>query len=197
MSTHRFALLAAALIAAAPAAALAQPGPGTPPGGPHAGRGQGAIFERIDVNRDGRVTMDEVWVFVQARFAAADADRNGGLTQAELQQATRGMGQGRGPGQDGGRRAERPDGQAAAPDGDRAARGAEQAGMMFRMLDADRDGQVTLIEIRPMVEARFRGLDANGDGAVERSEMPQRQAGHHHHQRGPGRGGPAAPANPG
>lgn len=203
MSTHRYALLAAALIAAAPALALAQSAPAPAPApGPAAGpgRGQAAMFDRIDIDRDGRVTMEEVMVFVQGRFTAADRDGSGGLTQEELLQAMRGMAEGR--------RAERRAGAAAAPDaprdatrdaardaapgGERAARAAEHAAMMFRMLDADRNGQVTLVEIRPVLEARFRGLDANGDGVVERSEMPQRQAGQHHH-RGPGRGGPANP----
>ena len=45
-------------------------------------------------------------------------------------------------------------------------------GMMFRGLDANRDGVVTLEEIRPMAEARFRAFDANGDGAVTRDELP-------------------------
>ncbi len=183
MPIHRTALLAASLIAATPALALAQQAPTQ-----GADQRGGAMFMRIDVNRDGRVTMEEVWAYVQDRFTAADADRNGGLTEEELRQGMQAMAEAR--------RAARPGGPAAAPKPEHAARGAEHAGMMFRMLDADRNGQVTLVEIRPMAEARFRALDANGDGAVERSEMPQRHAHRHDHQR-PGRNAPAAPANPG
>ncbi len=59
---------------------------------------------------------------------------------------------------------------------------------MFRALDANSDGRLTLDEVRPAAEARFRAADANGDGAVTREELPQRHA-----QRGPG----AEPRNPG
>lgn len=188
------ALFGAALIAAAPLLAMAQPapGPGAGPGGgpgPRGARGPGAMFDQVDANRDGRVTWDETWIFIEGRFRAADRDGNGGLTQAEMQEAMqqawaarRAAAQQQGQtGPDGGPRRGPPD-------------AGEMMGAMFRALDADRNGQVTLVEIRPAVEARFRALDANGDNVVERSELPQR------HHRGPGRPGgppPAAPANPG
>lgn len=192
MIATRHAALAFSLIMGAPAVSLAQPAAPAAPAQSQPGRGQAAMFERIDANRDGRVTFDEVWVFVQSRFGTADRDRSGGLTQEEMNQAMRELGRGPRAGAPGAERAAQ-----GAPAGGRGAQATERMASMFRMLDADRDGQVTLVEIRPLVEARFRALDANGDNAVERSEMPQRQAHHHHHHRGPGRGGPAAPANPG
>jgi Ca2+-binding EF-hand superfamily protein len=71
--------------------------------------------------------------------------------------------------------------------------------MMFRALDANRDGKVTLEEIRPAAEARFRAFDANGDGAVARDELP-RPPRHHRHGQGqrpaPAPGGEAPAARP-
>jgi hypothetical protein len=196
-------VLLGATLLATPLAAVAQPaaGPGGQGGGPGGGpRGPGAMFDQVDANRDGRVTWDETWTFVQARFGAADRDGNGGLTQEEMQQAMQalrtarrdaaqqqGQGPGPGPGQGPGR-------------GPRDQEAAAHMGAMFRALDADRNGSVTLVELRPAVEARFRAMDANADNAVDRGEMPQRA------HRGPGQGRPgngpgtapgAAPANPG
>jgi Ca2+-binding EF-hand superfamily protein len=59
----------------------------------------------------------------------------------------------------------------------------QRRGMMFRAMDANSDGQVTLAEVQPFAQARFRAMDANADGAVTREELPQR--GHGHHHRGP------------
>ena len=155
MNGFRMALFGAALIGAA-APALAQPGP---PPGPRGERGPGMMFDRIDANKDGRVTWEEAWAYVQARFAAADTDKDGRLTQAEMA-AARPMGGHHG----------RPGGRAEGgpPPGMRE----RMLGMMFRGLDANRDGFVTLDEARPMAEARFRAMDANGDGAVTRDELP-------------------------
>jgi hypothetical protein len=197
---------AALLLAAAPTPALAQPGPGTagpgaatPPGGgrgPDARRGGMMIFEQVDADRDGRVVWEEAWTYVQRRFGEADRDRDGGLTQEELQGALRlGAAGPRGP-----RPAEGAP-PAAPPGGDAAAaargpRAAEDMGTIFRGLDSDRNGRVTLEEIRPMAEARFRAFDANADNAVSRDEVPQG-----HGRRGPGGGGGGPrgqqPANPG
>ncbi|MFC7544360.1 EF-hand domain-containing protein [Siccirubricoccus deserti] len=146
------ALLGTALLAAAPA--LAQPAPAA--GGPPARgeRGPGAIFNQIDRDRDGKVTWDEAWVYVQQRFTTADRDHDGGLTQEELAAAFPRRGQA--------------GAQTPADRGQGAGR-TQMLGMMFRGLDANRDGKVTLEEIRPAAEARFRGFDANGDGAVART----------------------------
>jgi len=158
------------------ASAFAQPAP--PPAAPPAtdarpDRG-GRMFELLDANRDGRITFEEAWTLVTARFSTADTDRSGGLSLQEL----------------GNLRMRHAD--APTPPPERAARMEQMRGGMFRALDANSDGQVTLDEIRPAVQARFRSADANADGAVTREELPQR--GHHHGHRG--ERGPDAPAAP-
>lgn len=171
----RYALLAAAAMAAtapawaqpaSPPPAATPPAANAPAAGPD-GRGPGAMFDRIDANKDDKVTWDEAWGFVQGRFRSADTDRDGALTRQEAD-ALRPTG---------GRRGGGPQGGNAAPSAEQSARMSRFGDMMFRGVDANRDGRVTLDEVRPMVEARFRGLDANADNAVARSEVPQRRSG--------------------
>lgn len=172
------ALLGAGAALAQPAAPPAAPQATTdarPDRGPRADRGA-RMFELIDANRDGRITWEESWTFVTTRFNTADADRSGGLSIEEFA-ALR----------------VRPS-DAPAPRPEYAGRMEQMRGAMFRGLDADRNGQITLIEIRPMVEARFRAMDANGDNVVARDELPQRGPHQHRGPRAEGqRGEPATP----
>ena len=169
----------AALLLATSLPAMAQPAADPPPPGrrPDAAR----LFNELDTNRDGRLTLDEMWARTQSRFAAADANRDGALTPEEFRMLR--------PGRDGGTRANRDSDTPAAPDAaPPTGRSAEQmqrfADARFRALDANRDGRVTLDEMRPMVEARFRAMDANADNAVTQEEMPRWGRGH----RGPRQG---------
>ena len=91
MRTIRPALLGLAMLTGAAVPALAQPAP--PPGpGPHGPmmhghgpgpRGPAALFALVDANGDGRVMPEEIWAYVQARFAQADRNRDGALVLEE------------------------------------------------------------------------------------------------------------------
>lgn len=151
MTRKTFALTAALLLSTG--AAFAQPAAPAAPAGPDRGA---RMFEMLDANRDGRVTWDETWSVATTRFTGADADRSGGLSQAEFANLR--------PRREG----------APAPRPERAQHMEQRRGAMFRALDANSDGQVTLAEMQGPAQARFRAMDANSDGAVTREELPQR-----------------------
>jgi hypothetical protein len=174
MSKTRMFLLGGAALLAVGAigtgAAVAQGG--------HRGAGgfsAGEAFARADANADQQVTLAEGRAWLAARFAEVDANADGSITFEEMRAyAERQMsGRGRGPNA----------GQGA--DSDRAARMEERGRSMFRALDADGDGRLTLAEITPFAEAMFRARDANADGVLTRGEAMPR---HGHHRGGEHRG---------
>lgn len=140
-------------------------------------RGGDEIFRQADADRDGRVTAEEGWAALSARFAAADADKDGGVTWEEFRNYVRA---------EMGRRGDR-----SGPPAGRGAAMEERGQGFFRALDADRDGKVTLAELRPFGEAMFRARDTNGDNALSREEVrPHRARPERREPR------PAAPAQP-
>ena len=160
--THRpflIATLAAVSLCLCLPAAYAQKGP--PPGGP--GMGPLGLLE-LDVNNDGKITRPELETGQKTRFAAIDADKDGFAEPEEMRAAAQKArfsaqdrdGDGKlspeeaegpragGPGGD--RRGPRPDG-----DGDRKLSFEEfsqRPGEAFTRLDANKDGVVTLAELK-------------------------------------------------
>jgi hypothetical protein len=129
-------------------------------------RGGGQLFQQADTNNDGRVTADEAWTGLSARFAAADANKDGGVSWEEFHSYAQG--------QMASRRGDRP-----APPAGRLARMEQRSQGFFRAIDADREGKVTLTELRPFADAMFRARDANADNALSRDEIrPQHARGH-------------------
>ncbi|MBO1076811.1 CREC-EF hand family protein [Roseomonas marmotae] len=142
-----------AALAATSLPALAQPQRGPD-------RMQTQLFQQADADRDGKVTQQEAMDFLAARFADADTERDGRLTPQELEAYMNAQ-----------RAAMRPDGARREPP-QRARQGmAERHARIFRMIDANRDGAVTLEELRPVAGAFFRAADANGDGALQPDEL--------------------------
>lgn len=154
-------LLGVTLLGAAPALAQPQPDRGPRHGGP------ARIFQQADADRDGRVTEAEALNSLSARFSEVDANGDGALTREELGAFLRAQRQARRPAQD--QNAQRP----AVP---------SRLDAMFRAADADRNGQVTMEELRPIATALFRAADVNRDGVVEAAEL----RGPRPHGRGPG-----------
>ena len=131
---------------------------------------------RADTNGDGALSRVEFLARAEARFARLDANRDGVLAREERRTAMRGMRAG-------------------------AMRGRHGAGMprtgggarLFAMADADKDGRVSLSEYRSGIatrmqgrplpdganaaqraerqDVRFRRMDANSDGFVDKGEV--------------------------
>jgi Ca2+-binding EF-hand superfamily protein len=153
------ALLAALLAGAALAtAAYAQMGPGDGDGHGHGERGQRMLemFDTIDANNDGKVTMDEIEAHRAAEFTAADTNGDGALDSDELtaRQMTR-----------------------------MQERMATRVQHMIDNMDNDGNGSLSADELgRGPFENRFARIDTDNDGAISKEEAEAML--HHRKMRG-------------
>lgn len=131
-------------------------------------------FARIDADGDGAVTSTEVPAERWAHLQVADADHDGRITRAELEQA-HASGALRPPGHHFGRRPHGP------PDPAR----------FVERFDANHDGTLQLSELPPRFAQRIAEGDANHDGALSVDELRLHMAQHH-----PGPDAPPPPDGP-
>ncbi|MFC1642006.1 hypothetical protein ACFL5O_04865 [Myxococcota bacterium] len=116
-------------------------------------------FARADHDGDGKLTESEVGSSWWSRMRAADADSDGAVTRAELDQA---HAQGK-----------------LGPHGSRGRHGKGMrgrgcpAGRMFDHMDANGDGRLEPTEVPARMWAHLEAADADGDGAVSRAEADQ------------------------
>jgi Ca2+-binding EF-hand superfamily protein len=132
----------------------------------HAQARREEMFKRADKNSDGALSADEVghrWEHLQV----ADADRNGAVTRAELDQA-RAEGKLRGAGHKGHH------GHGFGDGGDKA----KGHGHMFEKLDKNNDGALTSDEVKEGFWQHLVKADANGDGKVTKEELEKARAAH-------------------
>lgn len=132
---------------------------------------RGEMFEKVDANGDGQVTAQELTAAAEARFAAADADKDGFLTPEEMA-ANRG-----------GKRAERmlekldTDGNGTLDESELAAaqdgRQGKRAKKMMERVDTNKDGKLTLAEMTAKRDPAkmIERLDSNGDGTLSEDEF--------------------------
>lgn len=131
----------------------------------HRGPGNGRMFQRLDADRDGKVTRAEIDAVLKQRFADLDLNNDGRITDADLPPMMRGRGilsgdqtTGHAPFFGRGMRA-----------GQRE-RGMGMAGMELRGSDTNKDGAVTFEEFAARRLGRFAHMDRNKDGIVDQAD---------------------------
>lgn len=151
--TKLLSLAAALFMLAAPA--FAAPGDQAPPQSSTSSaavpaRAPSGVM-RYDTNKDDAVDSAEWKAGQEGRFKRLDANGDGKLSQDELFARTPAAGN-------------------SVLPGDRQA-GRQSA--YFQRLDADKDGQVTLVEFMAQADGNFARCDLNKDGRIDTAECRQ------------------------
>lgn len=148
--------------------------------GQHAQR-QAKMFERTDANSDGRITSAEANSASQERFKKMDANHDGvvdlqealALHENHRKERAKARGQANSKGE----------GKAAKGEHAKHRRRGKFAKRLFRRMDADNNGKVTLSEAMAAGQRHFKRMDANSDGEVTRDEMSNRRPKHRGHRK--------------
>jgi Ca2+-binding EF-hand superfamily protein len=129
-------------------------------------------FERLDANKDGAVTAQEMVVYRHKRFTEIDANGDGKITKEEFMAYS----------------------PKAKPASAKAtdAKASERKTKYFDRVDANKDGVISGEEWDAVATKQFAALDADKDGKVTKAEMTAARERFHHH-----RGGADTPAKPG
>jgi hypothetical protein len=126
-----------------------------------------SILDAADANRNGRLSEEEVIAAARKLFAEMDRDRKGSLDEKALTAALEKLlpapqGPGGGFGRPGG----------GGPGGFRPrSPGTLVAAPVLRQADADRDGKLTETELVDAAKAMFRDADRNKDQRVDEREL--------------------------
>ena len=136
--------------------------------GDRAERGE-RMIERLDANKDGKVSQDEVLQRASATFEQLDADKDGTVTKAELDASREAFREAR----KALRAVKADDGEArqAARQAMSDARIGPMAGRMFHRADTDKNGALTKAEMEASVAEMFKQRDKNGDGFLTVDEI--------------------------
>src|SRR5437899_10398785 len=147
-----FALPAAALLLiAGPAVAAPDDLPAPAEKSPRASASVPRGLMRYDTNKDGFVDRAEWKAGQEARFKQLDVNGDGKLTQDELFARTPGAGN------------------SVLP----TDRQAQRQSSYFQLLDADKDGAVSLAEFMAEADRNFARCDVNKDGRIDTAECRQ------------------------
>lgn len=116
-----------------------------------------AMFDKMDVNHDGKLDAADRAAHEGAMFNQLDTDHNGSLSKAEFAAAHQ-----RGPEGAGGKGMRH-----GGPEGEH---GGHMGMMMMRMADTNNDGAVTRDEFAAAQAKHFDMMDTNHDGQLTQAE---------------------------
>lgn len=160
-----FLLASVALFAVAAASPALAQGKGA---GPRGERMLGVIFAKVDTNKDGKITKEEIVAYRTAQFKAADKNNDGFLEGEEIRVFITN------------RRFAMRD---ADGDGKISAKEfGERRADRFKELDQNKDGTLTPEELQAARDTRMRRMRKAG----ERAKQGQRRGMRRHHRRGRG-----------
>lgn len=132
------------------------------------GRAQ-RMIERLDTDKDGKISLDEFKVQASTTFKAFDADNNGEISKDEVKAQRAAFREAR----KAWREAEAGDAKTKARDAMRAAGPGmlHGAGRMFERADTDKNGTLSEAEAVAAAETMFNRRDTNSDGFIETAEF--------------------------
>jgi Ca2+-binding EF-hand superfamily protein len=127
----------------------------------------GAMIERLDTDKNGKVSLDEVKANASAAFKAFDADGNGAVSREEIRARHAAFKEARKAVRD-----------AAEADKDKAREALRAggpywlpgAGKMFDRTDTDKSGTLSQAEVLASAEKMFERRDSNKDGAIDAAD---------------------------
>jgi Ca2+-binding EF-hand superfamily protein len=128
----------------------------------HGGARGASMFERLDLNKDGKITKAEATQARNKWFTEVDTNKDNAITRAEAQKWKEAKW---------GKKSDGDKSKGAKKD--KAKRGrhhGQNGGRMFDRLDQNRDGKITKTEAAAKSNWMFEKLDANKDGVVTKAE---------------------------
>ena len=141
----------------------------------------GAMIERLDTDKNGKVSLDEVKANASAAFKAFDADGNGAVSKEEIKARHAAFKEARKAVRD-----------AADADKDKAREALRAggpyrlpgAGKMFDRTDTDKSGTLSEAEVLASAEKMFERRDSNKDGVIDTADARPGKGKWHHGKHG-------------
>lgn len=150
-------------------------------GGPNIER----MLEKLDTNKDGGITLEEVKAYQGTVFASVDANSDSSLTQEEfdmikeMRKAEREAAREAKKAENGEQTtetAQSDDRDGKKRKGKRGGKRGEMRGMGFERLDADNSGAVSLEEFTAHADKMFDRMDRNDDGVINTDDVKRKRS---------------------